>query len=116
MRDPEARATLDLRHQAARINHSADVANRDEINERDTTGLDVNFHFGESDDETVRHAVARIGVFRHAHQTEPRQRGSRLARHRVDVFRQLVSVEAAARAMARRAASAKLSHSRDCHA
>ncbi len=40
--------------QAARIHHRADVADRQEVDERDHAGLDVHFHLGEPDHERRR--------------------------------------------------------------
>ena len=59
-------------------------------------GLDVDFDFGEAGDERIGLAIARIVVACDAHQPEAGQRRARRLRHRVDIARQLVSVELAA--------------------
>ena len=96
MRDPEARAALDLRQQAPRIDDRPDVADGQKIDERRLPGFDVDLHFGEPDHERVGDAVARMVVLGHAHQPEPGERRRRRARHRIDVLGQLVTVEPAA--------------------
>ena len=93
---PRQQPPLQLRDEAARIHHRADVADRQEVDERDHAGLDVHFDLGEAGDEAVGVAVARIGVLGHAHQAEAGEPRRRRLRERVDVVGQLVAVEAAA--------------------
>ena len=70
-------AAENLSAEAARIDHRADIGDRDVIDDAVDAGLDVDFDFGEAGDEAVGLAVAWIGVARRGDEA---QAGERLRR------------------------------------
>ena len=60
--DAEHRAAEHLAAEAARVNHGADVGDRQVVEDVILAGLDVDFDFGEAGDEGLRLAVARVVV------------------------------------------------------
>ena len=82
-RCPSIDAAEDLAAEVARVDHRADVGDREEVEHAVDAGLDVDFDFGKPRDVRLRRAVARVVVLRHAHQPlagERRRRGLRVAR------------------------------------
>ena len=65
---PWMRAAENLSAETARVEHRADVRDRDVVDDAVDAGLDVDFDFGEAGDEAVGLTVARIAVARGGHE------------------------------------------------
>ncbi len=90
------RAAMQLTAERARVKHRADIGHGEVVEDLVVAGLDIDFDFGEADDERVGRAFARVRIARHAHQTLTDEAGRRRLRHGVDVLGHLVAVELAA--------------------
>ena len=90
--DAEAAPAVDLRHHAPRVDDCPDVSHAEKVDERRLPGLEIDFDFGETGDERVGGAVARVRVLGHAHQSQPSERSGRGFRGWMDILRKFVPV------------------------